>query len=115
MNSGLDFMVRSLQNAIKTEDPLDRCFASGYDSSSLSKLQHSLTGGSFLSSKTRGFGIKFGEEVKTRGVLYAALGDDPAKVQSELETWLDGLERLVGVMVEFQRRKETQWSGKPQI
>lgn len=41
--------------------------------------------------------------------FYAKLGEDPARVQKELATWLEGLEKDVKILNEFLARKENKW------
>ncbi len=41
--------------------------------------------------------------------FYTKLGDDPERVQKELEVWLAALEKRVGVLKEFMERKENKW------
>ncbi|KAI5861565.1 het-c [Durotheca rogersii] len=41
--------------------------------------------------------------------FYPKLGDDHAKVSVELKAYLDALERIVGILKEFQGRKEAKW------
>ena len=41
--------------------------------------------------------------------FYAKLGDDKAKVDSTANTWLEALEKQVGILKEFQGRKEAKW------
>ena len=37
------------------------------------------------------------------------LGDDQGKVDSTANTWLGALEKQVGILKEFQGRKEAKW------
>lgn len=41
--------------------------------------------------------------------FYAKLGSDQQKVEKELEAWLQGLEKCVGVLNGFLARKEAKW------
>ena len=41
--------------------------------------------------------------------FYAKLGDDQQRVEKELREWLTALERIVGILKQFQTRKEAQW------
>jgi hypothetical protein len=41
--------------------------------------------------------------------FYKKLGDDDAKVQTDLEKWLTGLERDLAILKEFLARKEAKW------
>ena len=41
--------------------------------------------------------------------FYKKLGEDDAKVKSELDNWLAALEKVVGVLNEFLARKEAKW------
>ncbi|KAF2723004.1 glycolipid transfer protein [Polychaeton citri CBS 116435] len=41
--------------------------------------------------------------------FYAKLGDDQERVNRELGLWLDGLEKDVSILKEFQGRKEAKW------
>lgn len=41
--------------------------------------------------------------------FYAKLGDDMGKVNSTAETWLEALEKQVGILKEFQGKKEAKW------
>jgi hypothetical protein len=41
--------------------------------------------------------------------FYKKLGDDESKVQTELDTWLKSLEKVVGVLNQFLARKEAKW------
>lgn len=41
--------------------------------------------------------------------FYKKLGDDDAKVQTELDTWLAALEKVVTVLNQFLARKEAKW------
>ena len=41
--------------------------------------------------------------------FYAKLGDDPAKVQLEMRTYLMGLEKVVGILKGFVTSKDAKW------
>lgn len=41
--------------------------------------------------------------------FYPKLGDDHAKVTSELRVYLAALEKIVGILKGFQSRKEAKW------
>jgi hypothetical protein len=41
--------------------------------------------------------------------FYNKLGDDDTKVQTELEKWLQGLEKDLAILKEFMARKEAKW------
>jgi hypothetical protein len=41
--------------------------------------------------------------------FYKKLGDDDAKVQTELDKWLAGLEKDISVLNQFLARKEAKW------
>ncbi|KAK4690607.1 hypothetical protein P7C71_g6221, partial [Lecanoromycetidae sp. Uapishka_2] len=41
--------------------------------------------------------------------FYSKLGDDMGKVNSTAETWLEALEKQVGILKQFQGRKEAKW------
>lgn len=41
--------------------------------------------------------------------FYAKLGDDQAKVQKELASWLAALEAQVNILKEFLAKKENKW------
>lgn len=41
--------------------------------------------------------------------FYAKLGDDQARVNKELDAWLEQLEKNVSVLKEFLGRKEAKW------
>jgi hypothetical protein len=41
--------------------------------------------------------------------FYAKLGGDEAKVGAELEKWLSGLEKVVGILRVFTSSKEAKW------
>jgi hypothetical protein len=41
--------------------------------------------------------------------FYKKLGDDDSKVQTELDTWLKSLEKVVSVLNQFLARKEAKW------
>lgn len=39
----------------------------------------------------------------------AKMGDSEAKIDSDMGTWLEALERQVGILKTFQGRKEAKW------
>lgn len=41
--------------------------------------------------------------------FYVKLGEDPVKVDAELQLWLAALEKQVGILKEFLARKEAKW------
>lgn len=41
--------------------------------------------------------------------FYAKLGDDPAKVNTELDAWLKALEERVTILKAFQETKDAKW------
>lgn len=41
--------------------------------------------------------------------FYMKLGDDQGKVDSTANTWLGALEKQVGILKEFQGRKQAKW------
>lgn len=41
--------------------------------------------------------------------FYAKLGSDQAKVRSELDAWLNALEKQVSILKAFQATKEAKW------
>lgn len=41
--------------------------------------------------------------------FYSKLGDDQARVQKELDAWLQGLEKAVSILKDFTTRKENKW------
>jgi hypothetical protein len=41
--------------------------------------------------------------------FYNKLGDDDTKVQTELEKWLQGLEKDLAILNQFMARKEAKW------
>lgn len=41
--------------------------------------------------------------------FYAKLGDDPAKVTSELGIYLKGLDKVVGILKGFVNSKDAKW------
>ena len=45
----------------------------------------------------------------SRAAFYPKLGDDQAKVTTELDAWLQGLEKNVAILKEFLARKEAKW------
>ena len=41
--------------------------------------------------------------------FYQKLGGDDAKVRAQMNTWVEALERQVGILKEFLGRKEAKW------
>jgi hypothetical protein len=44
-----------------------------------------------------------------RNDFYVKLGDDPAKVAAELRVYLQGLDKVVGILKGFVNSKDAKW------
>jgi len=97
---GLDFTAQSLRRNITTaSEELADSFRGAYTNTL--KPHHSFIVKPIFSAAM--------SATPYRKDFYAKLGNDEAKVKSELETWLAALEERIKVLQEFLGRKEAKW------
>ncbi|KAJ9636865.1 hypothetical protein H2199_007859 [Coniosporium tulheliwenetii] len=97
---GLDFTAQALrQNLSKPSDELSTSFRTAY--AATLKPHHSFMIKPIFSAAM--------SATPYRKDFYAKLGSDQQKVEKELEAWLQGLEKCVGVLNKFLATKEAKW------
>ncbi|KAJ9661454.1 hypothetical protein H2201_006485 [Coniosporium apollinis] len=100
LNRGLDFTAQALrQNLSKPSDELSTSFRTAY--AATLKPHHSFMIKPIFSAAM--------SATPYRKDFYAKLGSDQQKVEKELEAWLQGLEKCVGVLNKFLATKEAKW------
>ncbi|KAF2108819.1 glycolipid transfer protein-like protein HET-C2 [Lophiotrema nucula] len=97
---GLDFTAQALRlNLTNSSQELSESFRTAY--SGTLKPHHSFMVKPIFSAAM--------SACPYRKDFYKKLGDDQAKIDTELGKWLDALEKQVGILKDFQGRKEAQW------
>ncbi|KAF2818423.1 glycolipid transfer protein [Ophiobolus disseminans] len=100
LNRGLDFTAQALRhNVSNPSKELADSFRDAYGNTL--KPHHSFIVKPIFSAAM--------SATPYRKDFYKKLGDDDAKVQTELEKWLKGLEHDISVLNEFLKRKEAKW------
>ncbi|KAL6708094.1 hypothetical protein ACN47E_003528 [Coniothyrium glycines] len=100
LNRALDFTAQALRHNIQNSDKeLADSFRTAYGNTL--KPHHSFVVKPLFSAAM--------SATPYRKDFYHKLGDDPAKVQAELEKWLAALEKVVAVLNQFLARKEAKW------
>ena len=97
---GLDFTSQAIRhNMLNPTDELSVSFRNAYGNTL--KPHHSFMVKPIFSAAM--------SATPYRKDFYAKLGDDQSKVDSTANTWLGALEKQVGILKEFQGRKEAKW------
>ncbi|EOA87718.1 uncharacterized protein SETTUDRAFT_168875 [Exserohilum turcica Et28A] len=100
LNRGLDFTAQALRhNITNVSHELADSFREAYGKTL--KPHHSFIVKPIFSAAM--------SATPYRADFYKKLGEDDAKVQAELETYLSALEKDVGILNEFLARKEAKW------
>ncbi|OCL02201.1 glycolipid transfer protein [Glonium stellatum] len=100
LTRGLDFTAQALrQNIDNSSEELSNSFRTSY--SNTLKPHHSFIVKPIFSAAM--------SATPYRKDFYAKLGDDQAKVQTALTTWLEALEKDVAVLKEFMANKNAKW------
>jgi hypothetical protein len=99
-NSGLDFTAQGLRhNLTNPTKELSDSFRDAYGNTL--KPHHSFVIKPIFSAAM--------SATPYRKDFYAKLGADETKVGAELEKWLSGLEKVVGILRVFTTSKEAKW------
>ncbi|KAF2089398.1 glycolipid transfer protein [Saccharata proteae CBS 121410] len=100
LTRGLDFTAQSLRaNVGNPSEELSTSFRNAYGNTL--KPHHSFVIKPIFSAAM--------SATPYRKDFYAKLGDDPAKVNVELEKWLSALEKCVAIIKSFEETKEAKW------
>ena len=100
LHRGLDFTAQGLRdNLSKPSSELSESFRAAYGNTL--KPHHSFMVKPIFSAAM--------SATPYRKTFYANLGDDQERVNKELDAWLTSLEKIVGILKEFQGRKEAKW------
>ena len=98
--SGLDFTAQALRHNLSTPaGELSSSFRTAYEST-LKPYHNFLVRPIFSAAMSA---------TPYRRDFYAKLADDPAKVHTAMEACVEGLEKTVKILKDFQKRKEAQW------
>lgn len=99
-SSGLDFTAQALRhNLTNSTKELSDSFRDAYGNTL--KPHHSFVIKPIFSAAM--------SATPYRKDFYAKLGSDDAKVGAELDTWLQGLEKILVILKEFTTSKEAKW------